>query len=169
MEDGSDAAVEAQLVALRPALLALASILSGNSGDADDFVQTAMVKALEWRERLRPDSNLKAWLVRVIRNLAIDAARHSKKDAGLTDPDLLPAPAPESEPVWARLSREHVEHALRACAPRLQEAFELHYFGGLPLAEIARLQRTNVGTVGVRLYRARARLRAALSVTLGAP
>lgn len=168
MEDGSEGAVEAQLVALRPALLTLASIVSGNPGDADDFVQTALLKALEWRERLRPDTNLKAWLVRVIRNLAIDAARQSKKAGGLADPDLLPAPVAESEPVWTLLSREHIERALRACAPPLQQAFELHYFSGLPLAEIARLQRTNIGTVGVRLYRARARLRAALTVMLSA-
>jgi RNA polymerase sigma-70 factor (ECF subfamily) len=168
MEARSDAAVDAQLVALRPALLTLASILSGNPGDADDFVQTALMKALEWRERLRPDTNLKAWLIRVIRNLAIDAARQSKKDAGVTDPDLLPAPPPESEPVWALLSREHIVRALRGCAPPLQQAFELHYFGGVPLAEIARLQRTNIGTVGVRLFRARARLRAALTVMLPA-
>ena len=168
MEDRPDAAVDAQLVALRPALLTLALILCGNLGDADDFVQTAMMKALEWRGRLRPDSNLKAWLVRVIRNLAVDAARQSKKDAGVTDPDLLPAPPPESEPLWALLSREHIEHALRGCAPPLQQAFELHYFGGLPLAEIARLQRTNIGTVGVRLHRARSRLRAALTVMLSA-
>jgi RNA polymerase sigma-70 factor, ECF subfamily len=168
MEAHSEAAVDAQLVALRPALLTLASIISGNPGDADDFVQTALMKALEWRERLRPDSNLKAWLVRVIRNLAIDAARQSKKDVGVTDPDLLPAPPPEPEPLWALLSREHIEHALRGCAPPLQQAFELHYFGGLPLAEIARLQHTNVGTVGVRLYRARVRLRTALGVMLSA-
>jgi len=163
MEDFSEAEIEAQLVDLRPVLFTSALVHCGSFGDADDLVHTALTKALEWRGKFRPDSNLKAWLVRVIRNLAIDAVRLGKKGAGATDPDLLPAPSPESEPVWAPLSREHIERALEGCAPPLRQAFELHYFRGASLAEIARLQATNIGTVGVRLYRARARLRAILT------
>jgi RNA polymerase sigma factor (sigma-70 family) len=168
MEDLSEAEIEAQLVVLRPVLFTSALCHCGSLGDADDLVQTALMKALEWRGRLRPDTNLKAWLVRVIRNLAIDAARQGKKGAGAPDPDLLPAPLPEGEPVWASLSREHIERALEGCAPPLRQAFELHYFRGASLAEIARLQGTTIGTVGVRLYRARARLRANLTGMLSA-
>jgi RNA polymerase sigma-70 factor, ECF subfamily len=168
MEDFSEAELEAQLIVLRPVLFTSALVHCGSLGDADDLVQTALMKALEWRGKFRPDSNLKAWLVRVIRNLAIDGARQGKKGGGATDPDLLPAPQPEGEPVWAPLSREHIERALEGCAPRLRQAFELHYFHGAALAEIARLQGTNIGTVGVRLYRARARLRANLTGMLSA-
>ncbi|HEY7371850.1 MAG TPA: RNA polymerase sigma factor [Polyangia bacterium] len=159
---------DAQLVALRSTLFAAALVQCGSPGDADDFVQTALTKALEWRGKLRPDTNLKAWLTRVIRNLVIDAARHAKKHGGTADPAMMPAPLPEKEPAWGSLSREQIEWALRRSSPVLREAFELHYFGGLSLVEIARRQQTNVRTIGVRLFRVRAALRANLTEMLSA-
>jgi RNA polymerase sigma-70 factor (ECF subfamily) len=163
MEKTFDPTVDAQIVALRPAMFTLALIYAGNRGDAEDLVQSALAKALEWRGKFRPESNLKAWLKRVIRNLAIDNARHGKKTVAEASADELPAPPPQDAPPWANLSRDHVELALRKCSPLSRETFELHYFKGLSLAEIARLKHSKVATIGTRLHRTREMLRASLS------
>jgi len=153
--------IEATLGAMRPCLLALARGFRAGS-DAEDLVQEALARALERRDRFRADSDLRAWMRPVIRNLAIDEARERTRLCSLDREPPQPAPSAPDAPPWAGLDAEHVRRALDGCPSTLREAFELHYWHMLSLDAIASRLGIARSTVGTRLFRARAQLRRAL-------
>jgi RNA polymerase sigma-70 factor (ECF subfamily) len=152
---------EAQIVEVQPALRFIATQMTGNRADAEDLVQLALVKACEHQVRLRPDSNLKAWLRRVMQHQVIDDHRRQSARGQLLADDLLPSPEQEPPP-WDQLSPEDVRAALRACPAEARCTFELYHFGRLTLAELATILQLPRATVATRLHRIRGRLRGLL-------
>ena len=152
---------EAQIVEVQPALRFIATQMTGNRADAEDLVQLALVRACEHQVQLRPDSNLKAWLRRVMQHQVIDDHRRQDARGHLLADDLLPAPEPEPAP-WDQLSPDDVREALRACPAEARCTFELYHFGRLTLAELATILQLPRATVATRLHRTRGRLRGLL-------
>ncbi|MEQ1652420.1 MAG: sigma factor, partial [Hyphomicrobium sp.] len=60
-----------QLTVLLPNLRAVARSLSGNADRADDLVQETLVKAWRNRQSYTQGTNLKAWLIAILRNTFI--------------------------------------------------------------------------------------------------
>jgi RNA polymerase sigma-70 factor (ECF subfamily) len=153
--------LESEIESLRPALLKAARrLVLGH--DAEDLVQEAVARALERRGVLRADTNLRAWMKPVMRNLAIDEGRRARRLRPLEESAAPRAVAEEQVPCWAELDRSHIERALDGCSPELKTAFELHYWHALPLDAIAHKLGVPRATVGTRLHRARAQVRRAL-------
>ena len=56
-------------------LFATAMRLTRNRADAEDLVQDTMVRALRFRDRFEPGTNLRAWLYTIAQRKATDAIR----------------------------------------------------------------------------------------------
>ncbi len=155
-------------------LYRVARRLTGRADDAEDLVQETYVRAIRGADGFRPGTDLRAWLLRVLRNAFLDGRRRDGRripiDAG-ADPDAAADPAAGGDG-WLRgdaeLDRlrrvvgEEIEEALRALTADARMVVLLDV-EGLSTAEIALAMDCAPGTVKSRLHRARAALRARLS------
>jgi RNA polymerase sigma-70 factor (ECF subfamily) len=56
-------------------LYSYALVLTRNPAEAEDLVQETYIRAIQAMERLRPDSNMKVWLFRILRNVWLNHLR----------------------------------------------------------------------------------------------
>jgi RNA polymerase sigma factor (sigma-70 family) len=102
---------------------------------ADDAWSETFMSALRAYPKLRPDSNVEAWLVTIAHRKAIDQLRDESRRAVPMD-DLPEAPSKDGLPgsweseLWA---------ALKELPPRQRQCVAYHYLAGLPYAEVARV------------------------------
>jgi RNA polymerase sigma factor (sigma-70 family) len=108
--------------------------------DADDAWAETFLSALRAYPTLRPDSNVRGWLVTIAHRKAIDQIRASARAPRPTDrlPEVVttegnPGGAPDAE-LWA---------ALAALAPKQRAAVVYHHVAGLPYAEVGDLLETS--------------------------
>ncbi|MBI5433701.1 MAG: sigma-70 family RNA polymerase sigma factor, partial [Planctomycetes bacterium] len=139
-------------------LRALAQGLLRDEHASDDVVQTAWVHALERGddEPIAP----RAWLARVVRNLALkrrrSEARRATREAAVSRDEAVEAGA-------STVERADTLRAVTDAVLALDEPYRAvilqRYFEGLELAEIAARSREPLATVRSRHTRALARLR----------
>jgi RNA polymerase sigma-70 factor (ECF subfamily) len=129
------------------ALFAYALVLTGGEADAEDLVQTALLRLV--RRGIAPDRPM-AYLMRSIRNTWIDEHRRRRDVTSLAD-ILLEAP----ETTDTVEERERVRHALDRLSPDELEVVVLHIDGGLSLRDVAAVLDRPVGTVSATYARAR--------------
>jgi RNA polymerase sigma factor (sigma-70 family) len=103
--------------------------------DADDCFQETFISALRAYPRLRPDSNLRGWVLTIAHRKALDCHRaRSRRAVPVGEPEAFadgagPAtPAARDEALWEAV------HGLPA---RQRSAVVLRYVGDLPHREIA--------------------------------
>lgn len=150
-------------------LYGLARHLCASASDAEDIVQETYARALGGVGRLAPDSNLRAWLFRILRNCFIDQARRKKVVLEIADDTVGERAANE---VWDAAALDQLRYLAAADLERAIATLpiEMRFIvlldaQGFSEAEIADIARCAQGTVKSRLSRARARLRAALQGT----
>jgi len=125
--------------------------------EADDVLQDALTRAWRRRETYDPErGTVRAWLCGIV----ADQCRQRRRRERPAVVDSLP-PALRDD-----AAAIDVELALRKLAPRQRQVVELHYFAGLPVAEVAAALGISGGTVKSTLADARARLRDLLEVTV---
>jgi len=146
---------EEYVAARMPALLRTAYLLTGNPHDAEDLVQSALVKAVPaWKRvagnpdaylrRIMVNENISGWRRRRGREVLVDVT----PDKGCEDPDSDAALA--------------LQHALMALAPRQRAVIVLRYFEDRTERETAEVLGVAIGTVKSQARDALARLRVAL-------
>jgi RNA polymerase sigma-70 factor, ECF subfamily len=150
-------------------LYGLARHLCASTSDAEDIVQETYARALGGVARLAPDSNLRAWLFRILRNCFIDQARRKKVVLEISDDTVGER---SSNEVWDSAGLDQLRYLAAADLERAIATLpvELRFIivldaQGFNEAEIADIARCAPGTVKSRLSRARARLRTALQGT----
>jgi RNA polymerase sigma-70 factor (ECF subfamily) len=154
------------------ALFRLARHLAGNDRDAEDLVQETYVRALDALDRFAPGTDLKAWLMRILRNVHVSTWRRSRRGPrplDVVEADEAAAPAQDAfvrgdlalEQMRAVVGSE-IEAALAALGPDARTVVLLH-LEGLTDREMADVMGWPVGTVKSRLSRARAALREELA------
>ena len=160
----------------RHASTALATALRvvGSREEAEDVVHEAFVAV--WRKIDRFDAErgaLRAWLMTVVRNRAIDRVRARRPRMDLDDADerslLRTGPNPTWEAALARASASDIQAALATLPDEQRQAVELAYFEGYTYREVADLTGVPPGTANGRLRLALAKLREALQGSSGAP
>jgi RNA polymerase sigma-70 factor, ECF subfamily len=130
--------------------------------DADDLVQETFARAIAARHRYEAGSNGRAWLCRILHNLAISERRRAARAERLRARVIALAPdAAPAEPEPRALDDAALAAALAALHPGERRILELAEIEELSYREIAHALDCPVGTVMSRLHRARRRLRAA--------
>jgi RNA polymerase sigma-70 factor (ECF subfamily) len=157
------------IAAARSELLGKARALVGATL-AEDLVQSTLERALLRSADFAPDSNLQAWLRRIMYNLAVDEWRRSGSHATVPIGDAeFPAEERQPTPAWRELAQSDIRAALSLLPPGFRQVFELYHLSGLSYEETARRLGIPIGTVGTRLLRARQQLREILSKRLVHP
>ena len=132
-----------------------------NAPDREDLMQemTALWRALP---RFRGESSLRTFVLQVAHNRSITFATRRRHFADLPGEGQLPDPAPlVEERLIEEQDRDRLFRAIRRLPEAQRQAVMLH-LEGLSQREIAAIQATSEGNVGVRLTRARKALRAVL-------
>ena len=137
--------------------------LTGNSDDAADLVQEALLRVRKGLETYQPGS-LEGWLARIVTNVFLDEVRRRRRrpvSALPDDPDrVLPATAAADE-ASTELSAD-VQAALSSLPEEFRIAVVLCDVADLAYEDIAAATGAPVGTVRSRIHRGRRMLRAAL-------
>jgi RNA polymerase sigma-70 factor (ECF subfamily) len=152
-----------QQIALRVAYLVV-----GDGSVAEDVTQEAFVKAYRAMPRFRSDGSFRPWLLRIVRNEALNHRRGWGRQERLAlrlahDPvSGGAAPSPETT-VIAGVERERVLEAVRDLPDRYRDVVTHRYLLGLSEAETAATLGLALGTVKSRTSRALDRLESSLS------
>lgn len=139
-------------------LLRVARRLTLNSAAAEDLVQDCLL--LAWRNfhQLRPQSNPRAWLFRILMNAFYSESRRSRRAADLVArfriPEAFSPPADTSIEVSRALDCLHADH---------RTVLLLGVVEGFTCGEMSEILSVPLGTIMSRLSRARQAMRARLN------
>jgi RNA polymerase sigma-70 factor (ECF subfamily) len=152
-------------------LYGYAMVLTHNHAEAEDLVQETYVRAIPALCRLRPESNIKAWLFKILRNIWLNQLRKRRSDPQIvpgdeesSSLDNLVNPGKDSYEIYAgEVERRRVRAAIQELPMESREIILLREFEELSYQEIASLLGCPQGTVMSRLARARSKLRTLLA------
>ncbi len=147
-----------------PRLRPLVYRLLGDRDRTDDILQEAYVKAFRALGRFRGESSLSTWLYRITYNACMDELRRQRA-VTLPSPTEGPEwPSALADPADTAVERGDLAAALAALPTEQRAVVLLVDADGLDYSEAGQVLGIPPGTVGSRLNRARASLRAALGV-----
>ena len=144
--------------------------------DAEDLVQDTLAKAFAAFDSFRPESNIHAWLYRIMVNIHISNCRKARLRPAqhltdeVTDLQLVLSathsaiglPSAEDQALKG-LGDHDVMAAMRALPLQFRTTVYYADVEGRPCKEIAGVMNTPIGTVVSRLHRGRRRLRRLLT------
>jgi len=140
----------------RPHLLGQAYLLSGNSQEAQDLVQEALLRAWENWGRVRHLDDPQAWARHVLHNLAVSQWRRRRLQLSRR------VPAASSSTEGPGVGHLEVAAAIRTLPIKQRRALVLRAVVGLSTAQVAAELDAPESTVRVWLMRARSSVAVAL-------
>jgi len=148
-----------QLPLLTKSLKPFAFNMTKNSEDAEDLIQDTIYRALKNFEKFKPDTNLKAWLYTVMKNIFINNYRKKSKYQMVTDPvdnDILLNNCKIKTYNLAdrQLLQEELNTVLKSIKPELSKPFVMHH-QGFKYEEISSSLEVPLGTVKSRIFLAK--------------
>lgn len=166
---------ERELLVQAGRLLPVARRLTRSAAEAEDLVQDTLVKALRARDQYEEGTNLRAWLLRILKNTFINRYRRGGLERSVTGgPDAEPLVDgwvgaatlralrdPEGQALAPALEREIVR-ALDALPEEFRVVVLLADVEELSYREIAEVVGCPIGTVMSRLHRGRRLLQVSL-------
>jgi RNA polymerase sigma-70 factor (ECF subfamily) len=139
----------------------IAIALVRDAAAADDVVQTAWLRAIEHRSQPHPSP--RAWLARVVRNLASKERRSQRRREHREREVARPEALPPADDIAARIeAHRRLLDALSALGEPYRRTLTMRYLDELSGAEIAAREGVAEGTVRWRLSHALDLLRDAL-------
>jgi RNA polymerase sigma-70 factor (ECF subfamily) len=155
-----------------PSLYRNALRLLGNSADAEDAVQDALLAAYTHLDQFKGQAQMSSWLTAILLNCARMQLRIRRRhihvpldepigkvetpsvSERLADHRLNPEEECKDSELSARLTRFHTQ-----LSPTLRTTFQLRDIDGLSIQETARILGIPIGTVKARSARARQKLK----------
>ena len=135
-----------------------------NYHDREDAVQDVFIKAYQNIQSFRTSERFSPWIYRIAHNTFLNVVRaHSREKVSFFDTDQLfgmhIADTSEEALREQRYDNDMLEHYLGEIDVKYREVLVLFYFEEKDYEEIAEILRIPKSTVGVRLARARDRLK----------
>ena len=156
------------------ALYRAAMRLTRRRADAEDLVQEVCLRACSRLDDLGAVTNARAWLMRALYHLFIDATRRKRRQSSISLPgDDAAGVPPSEEPGPERVAEAGRMHErLEAVWDRLdaeQKALLSLHAEGHDLEELAAIFAVNKNALSARLHRARRRLAKLLAADADSP
>lgn len=132
--------------------------------EIDDLVQDVFIKAYTNIQSFDTKQCFSPWIYRIAHNTFVNELRRKERSGfGIFDADtILPFIAgketADSSTLENELSEE-MSYLVNELPPKYREVIVLHYFESLSYQEISDILKIPVTTVGVRMTRARAKLK----------
>jgi RNA polymerase sigma-70 factor, ECF subfamily len=162
VEAGDHAAFAVIVRETTPRLYRLAARIMADSGEAEDVLQDAYVRAFDALVAGRFDgrAGIATWIYRIVANTALDAlrARRRRRQQAFAD-DSADAAVDDAARLAARAALRELGGLLEDLPADQRAAVVLKEIEGLTLNEVAEVMGCSVGAVEQRLVRARATLR----------
>jgi RNA polymerase sigma-70 factor, ECF subfamily len=168
---------ERKAVPLRETLYRNAFRMSRSHADAEDLVQETMMKAYAGFHSFRQDTNMHAWLSRILINSYISDYRRRRRqpvqystdevtEQRLVETHSRSAPAglrSAEDQALAALPDNDIKSAMQALPEKFRYVIYYADVEGMRYQEIAAIMNTPTGTVASQLHRGRQQLRRLLN------
>jgi RNA polymerase sigma-70 factor, ECF subfamily len=178
-EEGIAQQFEQILASGLPLLYRRAYRILGNTADAEDAVQDALLAAYTHLSQFRGQSQISTWLTSIVLNCArmrlrrrprhasvsLDESNGEQQQLSLSERLADYRPNPEDESIESELSAR-LSHLHRQLSPTLRKALQLRDIDGLSIRETAQILGVPAGTVKAQSARARKRLKELMQRTL---
>jgi RNA polymerase sigma-70 factor (ECF subfamily) len=139
--------------------------------EAEDLTQETFLRAYAYRNSLRNPNAARGWLYRIATRVCLDALRQRVEHVSLdgeeggSTVDSAPSPHPSALEI---AEREETGVCVQRCLDFLSDSYRavilLHEGHSLTATEIAHLLGESVGTVKIRLHRARRKLQEIMAI-----
>ncbi len=142
-----------------------------NPSEAEDLTQEAFLRAHSHRDSLRDPNAVRGWLYRIATRVCLDRLRqrvaHVSLDSeeGAQSVGSVPSASPSAQEI---AERRETDACVQRCLDFLSDGYRavvlLHEAHSLTAGEIAELLGENVGTIKIRLHRARRKLQEIMQI-----
>ena len=154
---GSKEAFEQLVLRHKDRVYTLACRVLGDHGEAEDVAQETFLRAYERLADFRGDARFSTWLYRICYNLCVNRFQRKNRD---TSNDPAPDTVPNStigscDHLLVKEQQHLLNWALSRLKAELREVVVLYHADHLSYEEIAGVLGLPLGTVEVRLFRAR--------------
>jgi len=138
--------------------------LTGNSHAAEDLVQDTFVRAYQAITRLRPDTNLKAWLFRIAHNLYANWVRDRKGKNATLPTEVFDSHSGPEELAQENETSRRLQQGIDKLPEEWKIALLLRIQEDMAFREIAVALGTTEETARWRVYKARQKLMETLEI-----
>jgi RNA polymerase sigma-70 factor (ECF subfamily) len=147
------------IVAHAAALRRYALLLMRTTDQADDLVQDCVARALSRAHLYRPDTNLRAWLFTILRNIFITQTRKAKNQRDYVSDCLARGPVVALPNQFHTVALKESLQLMQRLPVQEREAVALLGIYEMTCGEAAQHAGANIGTIKSRTSRGRAHLR----------
>lgn len=130
--------------------------LVGPDAQAEDIAQEAFLRAYKGIRRFELRSSFKTWLYRIAYNTTMS---HIQREKRSVDRDSVDPGTRAVEAYGSQSLRTTMERLIGKLRPEHKAVIMLHYYDDLKYEEIAEILDCPLGTVKVRIYRAKHELK----------
>jgi len=160
------APIDSILTGQIPYLRRYARGLARHAADADDLVQSCLLRALTNFHRFEKNTNLRAWLLTILHNIFIDTVRKNRRARDAFEAAGIAADGVSQGPnQFQHMQVVELEQAIEQLPAEQRSTLLLVALEDLTYEEAARVTGVPVGTVRSRLSRARHTLLVAIEGT----
>ncbi len=149
------------LIGIENNLKSFALSFTRNKDDACDLTQETMLKAITYRNYYTPQTNFKAWVFTIMRNLFINQYRRKVKSKTIFDNSkdlfLISNSSGHDETPIEIISEKDIQSKIRTLGAEYKQPFEMHV-QGFKYKEISDELNIPIGTVKSRIFIARKKL-----------
>jgi RNA polymerase sigma-70 factor (ECF subfamily) len=141
--------------------------VTGRHEDAEDVLQTIFLRLA--KQQIAPDvlENPKPYLYRAAVNVSLNVVRSRRRTANLQDAARHERPGTSSDSTFDEELCVRLREAIGELKPEAAEILLLRYTHNHSDAEIARMLGVSRGTIALKLFRLRARLKKLLRAAMG--
>ncbi len=148
-----------QIISYQDRLKRFAYSLVSDKDEAYDLVQETYLKAFSYREKLTDYSNLRVWIMTIMKNIFINNYRRNNKGRNILNEKI--AIMKDLEPGFkstdSYYTQNEINKALDGLNDELKQPF-VKYVNGFKYREISEELNLNIGTVKSRIFTARQQL-----------